>query len=229
MRKCVLIVDDDKDIHDIIRMTMVNTFELKFAMDLAQAVNILNDSDIDIIILDEMLPDGNGTDLCFKIKNELKMTSLPIIMLTGKKELKDKLTAFNSGADDYVIKPFEPLELMARVQARLRENSQEATVIKRGDLDLDLTTQRVILNKNNEMEGLDLTPIEFKILYFLSKVPGDIYNRRDILKSVWGDNNHVIERTVDQHISKLRKKLEKSEYTIKSLHKQGYLFTQKDS
>ena len=152
-------------------------------------------------------------------------------MLTSKKELKDKLTAFNSGADDYVIKPFEPLELLARAQARLRDNASEiaeGSEITRGDLDLDLTTQGVVLNKNNEKIKLDLTPIEFKILYFLSKVPGDVYNRRDILKNVWGENNHVIERTVDQHISKLRKKLDNSAYTIKSLHKQGYLFALKE-
>lgn len=231
MKKCILIVDDDQDIHDIIKHTMAGSFELKFAFNLSEAIAVLNDSTVDLIILDEVLPDGNGTDLCFKIKNELNITGLPIIMLTSKKELKDKLTAFNSGADDYVIKPFEPLELLARAQARLRDNASEiaeGSEITRGDLDLDLTTQGVVLNKNNEKIKLDLTPIEFKILYFLSKVPGDVYNRRDILKNVWGENNHVIERTVDQHISKLRKKLDNSAYTIKSLHKQGYLFALKE-
>lgn len=228
--KKVLLIDDDIDIHAIIKHAIGNQFTLFTASTLAEGEMVLKDHEIELLILDEMLPDGRGSDLCYRVKNHFNLPHLPIIMLTQKRDLQDKLTAFNSGADDYLVKPFEPLELRARMQARLRAPApvQEGNIVERGDLVLDLATQSVSIKNHDELEDLDLTPIEFKILYFLAKDPGSIHNRADILKNVWGENNHVIERTVDQHISKLRKKMATSEFSIKSLHKKGYLFTRKD-
>jgi DNA-binding response OmpR family regulator len=149
---------------------------------------------------------------------------IPIVMLTQRKELKDKLNAFEAGADDYISKPFEPLELLARVNARLRgTNPKNSNLLEREDLKLDLTNQHLTLIKEEGEEEISLTPIEFKILYQLAREEGVVRSRADLLETVWGKNQNVIDRTVDQHVSKLRKKLEGSRMTVKSLHKKGYL------
>ena len=229
--KKILLVDDDSDIHNIVTHALSSHFSLQIAHNIQLACDTLVNHDFDLIILDEGLPDGSGTDLCFKIRNDFKKEGLPIIMLTSRKDLKDKLMAFNSGADDYVIKPFEPLELLARINARLKTSASSDSTggpIERGDLVLDLEKQTLGQVKAEGLEDIPLTPIEFKILYFLAKEPEAVYNRTKILEAVWGKDQHVIERTVDQHISKLRKKLSPTEWTIKSLHRQGYLFTKSE-
>lgn len=221
--KKVLLVDDDLEIHQLVTHSIGNEFTVVSAHNLLEAKNLIKITKVDLIVLDEMLPDGSGTDFCFFVKNELGFKEIPILMLTQKKDLKDKLMAFNSGADDYMVKPFEPLELLARINARLRElNTSEAGNFVLGDLHFELSNARLFFVKDDEQKRLDLTPIEFKILFLLAKNRESIYSRDDILKTVWGEDNHVVARTVDQHISKIRKKIEESQYTVKSSHGKGY-------
>lgn len=223
--KKILIVDDDQDIFNLINAALGQEYELTWASNIADAREEFSKVEYDFIILDEMLPDGRGTEFCHHVKQDLKRPDLPIVMLTSQKELENKLNAFESGADDYVTKPFEPLELKARIQARLRtSHSGEANIMVKGDLRFDLSTQALSLEISGIANQVDLTPIEFKILYFMAKDEGNIFSREVILTEIWGKNNYVVDRTVDQHISKIRKKISSSQYTIKSAHGKGYRF-----
>ncbi len=222
--KKVLLVDDDLDIHNIIKHALQGEYNVLAAENLSQGAQVILEHEIDLIVLDEGLPDGSGTAFCYKLKNEMGRKRIPILMLTKRQELKDKIMAFNSGADDYIVKPFEPLELLARVNARLRDiEEQNDNLHYYGDLELDLTLQRLSIRKGTEEIPVEMTPIEFKILYQLTLRDSRVMSREDILNTVWGKNSVVSDRTVDQHISKIRKKLGASNYTIKSSHGQGYL------
>ncbi|MBC99545.1 MAG: DNA-binding response regulator [Halobacteriovoraceae bacterium] len=229
-KKKILLIDDDYDIHDLIRHTLSREFELSYAEYLNEGESLIKKNPFDLLILDETLPDGRGSDLCHKLKNELDFNDLQIIMLTQRKDLKDKLNAFDAGADDYVSKPFEPLELVARINARLRGTTPgHGNILEKYDLKLELTTLSLsILEKEGEdnWQEISLTPIEFKILYQLIKDEGVVKSRQELLESVWGKGQNVIDRTVDQHVSKLRKKLGPSVMTVKSLHKKGYLLAE---
>lgn len=228
-KKKIILIDDDYDIHDLIRHTLSKEFELSYAEYLNEGESLIKKNNYDLVILDETLPDGRGSELCHKLKNELDLNDLQVIMLTQRKDLKDKLNAFDAGADDYVPKPFEPLELLARINARLRgTSSNHGNLLEKYDLKLELTTQSLSIKDREEdiWEEVSLTPIEFKILYQLIKDEGQVKSREELLESVWGKGQNVIDRTVDQHVSKLRKKLGPSKMTVKSLHKKGYLLAE---
>jgi DNA-binding response OmpR family regulator len=227
--KKILVIDDDSDVLALVKHTLSREFDVTFAEEISLGEGLIVREEFDLIILDEVLPDGLGSELCQRIKNTSGKESLPVIMLTQRKELKDKLNAFDAGADDYISKPFEPLELLARVHARLRvAGNAGSNVLEREDLKLELTSQALHLVKNGLEEEVLLTPIEFKLLYQLAKDEGVVKSRGDLLEAVWGKNQNVIDRTVDQHISKLRKKIEGSKMTVKSLHKKGYLLASND-
>lgn len=222
--KKILIIDDDQDVLALLRHTLSREFELTFAETISDGEGQVSRSDYDLIVLDEVLPDGLGSELCQRIKNTQGKENIPVVMLTQRKELKDKLNAFDAGADDYISKPFEPLELLARVHARLRSNSGGSNILEREDLRLEITSQVLhLVDSEGKEEEIPLTPIEFKILYHLTKEEGVVRSRAELLELVWGKNQNVIDRTVDQHVSKLRKKIEGSRMTVKSLHKKGYL------
>ena len=186
--KKILIIDDDQDVLALLRHTLSREFELTFAETISDGEGQVSRSEFDLIVLDEVLPDGLGSELCQRIKNTQGKETIPVVMLTQRKELKDKLNAFDAGADDYI-------------------RSQVLNLVD---------------GEGNEKE-IALTPIEFKILYHLSKEEGVVRSRAELLELVWGKNQNVIDRTVDQHVSKLRKKIEESRMTVKSLHKKGYL------
>ncbi|MEC7275495.1 MAG: response regulator transcription factor [Bdellovibrionota bacterium] len=222
--KKIIVIDDDQDILALVKHSLSRDFEVAFADTVSAGERLIAQGDYDLVILDENLPDGFGTELLQRVKSTDGKEDIPIVMLTQRKELKDKLNAFEAGADDYISKPFEPLELLARVNARLRgTNPKNSNLLEREDLKLDLTNQHLTLIKEEGEEEISLTPIEFKILYQLAREEGVVRSRADLLETVWGKNQNVIDRTVDQHVSKLRKKLEGSRMTVKSLHKKGYL------
>lgn len=223
--KRILLVDDDQDIFNLVKVALSDEHNLIWAEDLTKGREIFKTDEFDLIILDEMLPDGRGSEFCYYIKQILKKTYLPIVMLTSRAELENKLNAFESGADDYITKPFEALEFKARIQARLRAvQTGDVNIMFKGDLRFDLSRQALSLELSGISNRVDLTPIEFKILYLLAKQEGAVMSRDQILVKIWGENNHVVDRTVDQHISKVRKKLDHSQYTIKSAHGKGYRF-----
>lgn len=226
----LLIIDDDSDIQILLKRSFDQRYNVIIAGDLASAKRRVNESRPDLIVLDEGLPDGSGMDFCHYLKHELSMKDLPVIMLTSRKELKDKLSAFHSGADDYVVKPFEPLELEARIMARIRngQDTPSEDEFKVDDLYFNLSTQKLYVESATGKTEVDLTPLEFKILYFLAKDVGSIHPRDELLHSVWGEKVNVVSRTVDQHISKVRKKISSSSFTVKSAHGKGYFLVKKN-
>ena len=214
MRCKVLVVDDEHDIADLLEVYLQNEDYIVYKFYSAiEALDCIEKEEIDLAILDIMLPDINGFSLCQKIRKE---HTYPIIMLTAKDEEMDKITGLTLGADDYVIKPFSPKELEARVKAVLRRtNSREAVVptgkvtknvITTGHIKID-TARRQVFRKN---ERIRLTGMEFSLLELLVNNSGQAYSRNEILQHVWAypPDHRIDTRVVDVHISRLRSKLE---------------------
>ena len=207
----ILIVDDEKEIRDLVEIYLKGEgYETVKACNGEEALETLErDSGIDLIILDVMMPKLNGIEACLKIREERE---LPIIMLSAKSEDLDKILGLNMGADDYLTKPFNPLELVARVKSQLRrfykfnkssnENNDKRITID--DLEIYLDTHEV------KLEGKDirLTPIEFDILVLLSKNRGKVFSITNIYESVWNQEFMESDNTVMVHIRKIREKIE---------------------
>ncbi len=223
----ILIVDDDSEIHALLKAVLSGQFTVFCVDSLKAARDFINQNTPDLILLDDELPDGRGIHLFDDLKSNSATVSIPTLMLTKKHEVANKVVAFDLGADDYITKPFDSLEVVARIQLRLKNRSSDkvkAVSTKFDDLELDIPMGKAFVHTDDTKEELDLTPIEFKILYLLANKKGSILSRKEILVEVWGDQQHVIERTVDQHVSKIRKKLDGCSYTVRSAHGRGYTF-----
>jgi two-component system phosphate regulon response regulator PhoB len=184
----------------------------------------LRESVPDLMILDWMLPGLSGIELCRRLRSREDTKRLPIIMLTARGEEQDRIRGLNVGADDYVAKPFSVPELMARIQALLRRARPEAisALLKAGDIELDRGTRRV----RRGGREVHLGPTEFRLLEFLMKSPGRVFAREQVLNGVWGHDVYVDERTVDVHVGRLRKALNRGRERdpIRTVRGSGYSF-----
>lgn len=220
----IAIVDDEPDILELVGINLKKSgFKVNGFPDVESFYRSLQTVSPDLIILDLMLPDVDGFEVCKYLKGNDKYSSIPIIMLTAKTEETEKVLGLELGADDYVTKPFSPRELTARVKAVLRRQGYktETKRIEVGDiLRIDLEKYEV------EVKGkkIDLTPTEFKILNLLASKSGRIYSRDQILDHLWGKEKFVIDRTVDVHIRHLREKLGNAGHFIKNVRSIGYKF-----
>ncbi len=204
----ILVVDDEKLLVKGMKFNLENEgYEVECAYDGAAAVELARSNRFDLIILDVMMPELDGIEACMRIR---EFSNVPVIMLTAKSEDSDKLMGFESGADDYLTKPFNILELKARVRALLRRagGTQRArgTVLTAGDLALD-TEQRVAVRDG---ERVDLTAKEYDLIELLMRNPRRVYSRENLMNVVWGYSYGGDYRTVDVHIRRLREKLEKN-------------------
>lgn len=213
----ILIVDDEKEIRDLVEIYLKGEgYKTVKAGDGEEALYILrNDNEIDLIILDVMMPKLNGIEACLKIREERE---LPIIMLSAKSEDMDKILGLNMGADDYLTKPFNPLELVARVKSQLRryyrlnpkvKNSDEVgddNIINIEDLEINLDTHELLIDGNE----VKLTPTEFDILVLLAKNRGKVFSIANIYESVWNQEFMESDNTVMVHIRKIREKVEEN-------------------
>lgn len=204
----VLVVDDEKLLVKGIKFNLENDgYTVDSAFDGAAALELAASQKYDMIILDLMLPEVSGLDVCRKIREN---SNVPIIMLTAKSEGVDKLIGFEYGADDYITKPFDVLELKARVRAILRRSSTQVVAEKMddriyvGDIIID-TAQRSVKKAGNYTE---LTAKEFDVLVILARNPGRVYSREGLLDAIWGEDYPGDIRTVDVHVRRLREKLE---------------------
>ncbi len=202
----ILVVDDDKKTVDLIRLYLEREgYQVLVAYDGKQALDLARRMTPDLIVLDLMLPEIDGLDVCRMIRAK---SSIPIIMLTARTTEDDKLRGLNLGADDYIIKPFSPLELMARLRAVLRRTGiveEKATdEIRVGELVVNVLRHEVRVGTRSVL----LTPKEFKILEVLSRDPGRVFSRSDLLIEAFGYNYEGLERTVDVHVMNLRRKVE---------------------
>jgi two-component system phosphate regulon response regulator PhoB len=199
----ILLIEDEEPIRDMLRFALSTVnFTVFEAETGVRGLEILKNQAIDLLLLDWMLPDQPGIEVAKTIRHQHATKHLPIIMLTARAEEMDKVRALSLGADDYVVKPFSPLELIARIQAILRRTElQHTSLLKRGPIELLLTERKATcLGK-----PLDLTALEFKLLQHFFKYPTQIFSRDHLLDSVWDRKGYVGERTVDTHIKKLRK------------------------
>jgi two-component system phosphate regulon response regulator PhoB len=178
----------------------------------------------DLLLLDWMLPGLSGIELCRRIRSRPQSEHLPIIMLTARGEEPERIRGLSTGADDYVVKPFSTPELMARIRAILRRTKPEvvSSLLKAGDIELDRTTHRV-RRANREVH---LGPTEFRLLEFLMESPGRVFTREQLLDGVWGRDVYVDERTVDVHVGRLRKAINrgKAKDPIRTVRGAGYAF-----
>ncbi len=228
----ILLVEDSPEAQVLVKRALGQSYNLTWAKTLAEATKAVEDQSFDLILLDVMLPDGDGYRLCSILQTNDSLKNTPIIFLTARNSVTDKVLGFKVGADDFISKPFDALELKARVDARLRKKEQQlqaSDVIRLGHLEINKSTQRVKVFHEDHSEGegidIDLTPIEFKMLLLLTKEVNKVYSRDEILDTVWGENIHVYNRSVDTHISKLRKKLGNRADYIESVHGSGYRFS----
>ncbi len=231
MNKLILIIDDEPDILELVsihlKKSMFNVKEFNEAEGLYRFLGLSEGSKPvskqipDLIILDLMLPDADGIDICKKLKKEDKYSEIPIIMLTAKGEETDKILGLEFGADDYVTKPFSPRELIARVKAVLRRGQK---IDEPGKLDIDgvLTIDAEKHKVSVEGKRIELTSTEFKILKLFLSNKSKVFSRYDILDHLWGHDKIVLDRTIDVHIKHLRDKLGKAGQFIKNIRSVGY-------
>jgi two-component system phosphate regulon response regulator PhoB len=221
----ILIVEDETAIREMIAFHLARAgFETIEAADCRQARALLVDERPDLALIDWMLPDMSGLELTRMLKRDSEHDDLAIIMLTARADEHDKVSGLDSGADDYVTKPFTPRELIARIQAVLRRSrSSDQDKITAGVLELDSAGHRV----SADGAEVPLGPTEYRLLKFLITHPERVYSRSQLLDRVWGANVYVEERTVDVHIRRLRKALavRGSEKYIQTVRGAGYRFS----
>ncbi|MCX8027838.1 MAG: response regulator transcription factor [Thermodesulfovibrionales bacterium] len=226
MRHSILIVDDDVDILKVLKANLeLQGFDVYTSEDWRDARKKLSETQIDLLLLDLTLPDKDGLQICKEIRQTGMM--LPIIMLTARDKLSDKIIGLESGADDYVVKPFETLELIARINACLRRIKTRGTanILKHKDIEIDLAKRQVkIANKE-----ITLTPKEFNLLCFLLNKKGEVTSREDIRKFLYKESSiYSWSRVIDVHIQHLRHKLspDEPERYIKTVPSVGYMIVE---
>ena len=203
MNARILVVDDDTALAEMIGIVLrAEGFEPSFCADGAAAVEAFHASKPDLVLLDMMLPGMNGIEVCARIREE---SGVPIIMLTAKSDTADVVKGLESGADDYVVKPFNPKELVARVRTRLRPSPESATgSLQVGDLTLDVAGHEVRRGESK----ISLTPLEFELLLALAMKPQQVFTREMLLEQVWGYHYKADTRLVNVHVQRLRAKVE---------------------
>ena len=230
MAKKVLVVDDEKLIVKGIRFSLMQDYmEVDCAYDGEEALNLAKSNAYDMILLDVMLPKMDGFEVCQAIR---EFSEVPIIMLTAKGDDMDKILGLEYGADDYITKPFNILEVKARIKAIMRRTSpakvvkEQTSVIEKGDIKLDCDSRRLFIND----EEINLTAREFELLEILVKNENKVYSRESLLNLVWGKDYPGDVRTVDVHVRRLREKIETNPSEPKYVHTKwgvGYYYNQK--
>ena len=230
MAKKVLVVDDEKLIVKGIRFSLLqDDMEVDCAYDGEEALNLAKSNAYDLILLDVMLPKMDGFEVCQAIR---EFSEVPIIMLTAKGDDMDKILGLEYGADDYITKPFNILEVKARIKAIMRRTSpakvvkEQTSVIEKGDIKLDCDSRRLFIND----EEINLTAREFELLEILVKNENKVYSRESLLNLVWGKDYPGDVRTVDVHVRRLREKIETNPSEPKYVHTKwgvGYYYNQK--
>ena len=222
----ILIIEDEPDIRKNLEYNLSREgYSVLTAASIAEAEQLIYSNNLSLILLDLMLPDGSGLDLCKKMKSDPDVQNLPIIILTAKDDEVDKVVGFELGADDYVTKPFSVRELILRIKAVLKrgENKKDIVEIDRqfGDLKIDIDSHEVYV----DAELVNLTALEFKLLIQLVDRRGRVQSRDQLLADVWGYSAEVTTRTVDTHIKRLREKLGIMGKYVQTIRGVGYKFS----
>jgi two-component system phosphate regulon response regulator PhoB len=222
----ILVVDDEPDILDLVRLSLAEAgFAVETAATGQEALERLRRATPDLAVLDLMLPDMSGTEVCRFIRSRPELTDVLVLMLTAKGEEVDRIVGFELGADDYVTKPFSPRELVLRVRALLRRRAgaaAERNLLERDGISVDLDRHRCFV----EGEEVGLTAKEFQLLATLMRRPGRVLTRERLLDEIWGSDVTVTMRTIDTHLKRLREKLGKGGDLIETVRGVGYRFAE---
>jgi two-component system phosphate regulon response regulator PhoB len=226
MAATILVVEDEPAIQELIAYNLKQAGHQPLRADNAeQALNLVANALPDLVLLDWMLPGLSGIEFARRLRADKRTRSIPIIMLTARTDEQDKLQGLETGADDYITKPFSPRELNARIKAVLRRRAPEMTddTVQLGGLKLDPASHRITGNG----EPIELGPTEFRLLHFLMTHAERVHSRTQLLDQVWGDHVFVEERTVDVHIRRLRKALEPTRLDglVQTVRGTGYRFS----
>ena len=226
MLQKILLIEDEPDIRKTLEYNLSREgFDVACASSLSEGKNYINAYQFSLILLDLMLPDGSGLDLCRELKSDSEKKTTPIIILTAKDDEVDKVVGFELGADDYVTKPFSVRELILRVKAVLKRGDQKSANLEVqrqfGDLVIDVDSHEVFVDN----ESITLTALEFKLLRQLVDRRGRVQSRDQLLSDVWGYSADVTTRTVDTHIKRLREKLGVMGKYVQTIRGVGYKFS----
>jgi two-component system, OmpR family, phosphate regulon response regulator PhoB len=224
----ILIVEDEEPLTLLLRYNLeAEGYEVEIAARGDDAEIKLKESPPDLVLLDWMLPGLSGIELCRRVRARADTERMPIIMLTARGEESERVRGLAIGADDYIVKPFSVPELLARIRALLRraKPGQVATVLSIGDVELDRETRRVL----RAGRDVHLGPTEFRLLEFLMQSPGRVFSREQLLNGVWGRDIYIDERTVDVHVGRLRRALNRGRSTdpIRTVRGGGYAFDER--
>jgi two-component system, OmpR family, alkaline phosphatase synthesis response regulator PhoP len=227
-RNRVLVIDDEKDLIELVRYNLEKEgFLVRSAMDGESGLAIARHENPDIILIDLMLPGIDGLEVCRALRSDGRTAGIPVIMLTARSEETDRVLGLELGADDYVTKPFSPRELTARIKAVLRRTSRkpnQTDQIRRGELTIDMARREVNCGKDN----IILTATEFRLLQFFADHPGLVFSRDQLIDGALGRDVSVIDRTIDVHITSLRKKLGDCGKWIETVRGFGYRFREEE-
>lgn len=226
MSQKILIIEDEPDIRKTLEYNISREgYDVISASSLSEGREKLESASFSLLLLDLMLPDGSGLDLCRELKQDKSLSSMPVIILTAKDDEVDKVVGFELGADDYVTKPFSVRELILRVKAVLKRGERKSDNIEVqrqfGELKIDVDSHEVFIND----EQVGLTALEFKLLRQLVDRRGRVQSRDQLLSDVWGYSSDVTTRTVDTHIKRLREKLGGMGKYVQTIRGVGYKFT----
>ncbi len=226
-RPLVLIVEDEPALVELLTYNLDRGgYETAVARDGEEAELLVEELRPDLVLLDWMLPYTSGIEICRRLRRRPETRNLPIILLTARGEESDKVRGLEVGADDYVVKPFSPKELLARMSAVLRRSEPDGgDVLEHNGVALDLAAHRVTRNGR----PVDLGPTEFRLLAFLMRNPGRVFNREQLLNAVWGRDAYIEPRTVDVHIGRLRKAVNRNDESdlIRTVRAAGYCLADK--
>ena len=225
MDNTILVVEDDPDLQETLALNLQNAgYKVMRAGSIKQAEALVNTTLPHMVLLDWMLPDTPGLTFARRLRSEQRTCAIPIILLTGRVNESDKITGLEAGADDYLIKPFSPRELLARIKAVMRRCAPQHAdmVVEIAGLRLDPASRRI----SGSGKDIELGALEFRMLRFFMTHPGRVYSRAQLLDEVWGNNVYVEERTVDVHIRRLRQALEPSglDDLVETVRGTGYRF-----
>jgi len=224
MHETIAVVDDEEDILELVSLHLNNNhFRVREFSDGSSFVKYLDSETPDLVVLDVMLPDADGFEICKYMKRKKNLSHIPIVMLTAKSGETDTIFGLELGADDYIRKPFSPNELIARIKAVLRriESVRETETPKKisvANITIDPDKHEVIVDGNK----VELTSAEFRILQLLASEKGRVFSRNRILNYLWGEEKIVVDRTVDVHIRHLRSKIGSASKSIRNVHGVGY-------
>jgi len=228
MKPHILIVEDETSLIELLRYNLEKEgFRVSAANDGEEGLALLHENKPDLLVLDWMLPHVSGIEICRQIRRKTELRDLPVIMLTARGEEADRVRGLEVGADDYVIKPFSPSELIARIRAVLRRARPSGAdeMLTYSGLAMDLASHRVTRNGR----ALHLGPTEFRLLRFFMERPGRVFSREQLLDGVWGRDVYVDERTVDVHVGRLRKAINRGREKdpIRTVRGAGYALDDK--